>query len=106
MPAENRSAGAGLYGTVTISPGMPTCKPGEPCGRPAKNVTLAFVQSGVASVTTKTDEEGRYRVALPAGDYQVSLRNGAPGKTVQAQTATVPSGDYAKHDFTFDIGIR
>ncbi len=110
MPAGSKSGSGsdagGLYGTVTISPGMPTCKPGEPCGRPARNVTLAFVQDGETVATTKTDEQGRYRVTLPAGQYEVSLRNGGPGKTVQAKTVSVASGDNAMHDFSFDIGIR
>ena len=111
MPAGSKGSGsdaAELHGTVTISPGMPTCKPGEPCGRPAKNVTLAFVEksSGKAAETTKTDEQGRYEVTLPAGEYEVSLVNGAPSKTGQAKTVSVSSGDDAEHDFSFDIGIR
>jgi hypothetical protein len=110
VPAGSKSGSgsdaAGLYGTVTISPGMPTCKPGEPCGRPAKNVTLAFVQDGEAVATAKTDEQGRYRVTLPPGSYEVSLRNGGPGKVVQAKTVSVSSGASTKHDLSFDIGIR
>ena len=110
MPAGSKSGSgsdsAGLHGTVTISPGMPTCKPGEPCGRPAKHVTLAFAQDGKTVETTKTDEQGAYRVTLPAGQYEVSLVNGAPSKTGQAKTVSVSSGDDTKHDLTFDIGIR
>jgi hypothetical protein len=110
MPAGSKSSSgsdaAGLYGTVTISPGMPTCKQGESCGRPAKHVTLEFMQTGETVATSKTDEEGRYRVALPAGSYEVSLRNGGPGKVVQAKTVSVPSGSSTKHDLTFDTGIR
>jgi hypothetical protein len=112
VPAGSKSGSgsdaAGLHGTVTISPGMPTCKPGEPCGRPAKNVTLAFVQTqtGKRVETTKTDEQGRYEVTLPAGRYEVSLVNGAPSKTGEAKTVSVSSGDDAEHDFSFDIGIR
>jgi hypothetical protein len=110
VPAGSKSGSgseaAGLHGIVTISPGMPTCKPGEPCGRPARNVTLAFVQDGKTVATTKTDEQGLYRVALPAGQYEVSLRNGAPSKVAQAKTVSVSSGASGKHDFSFDIGIR
>ena len=110
MPAGSKSGSgsdaAELYGTVTISPGMPTCKPGEPCGRPARNVTLAFVRDGETVATAKTDEQGRYRVALPAGQYEVSLRNGGPGKVAQAKTVSISSGASEKHDFSFDIGIR
>ena len=110
MPAGSKSGSgsdaAGLYGTTTISPGMPTCKPGEPCGRPAKNVMLAFVQDGETVGTAKTDEQGHYRVTLPPGSYEVSLRNGGPGKVVQAKTVSVASGASTKHDLSFDIGIR
>ena len=85
---------------------MPTCKPGEPCGRPAHNVTLAFMQDGKPVATTKTDEEGHYRVKLPAGSYEVSLRNGGPGKVAQAKTVKVTNGASTEHDLSFDIGIR
>jgi hypothetical protein len=85
---------------------MPTCKPGEPCGRPAREVTLAFQRGGKTIATAATDEHGRYRVKLSPGRYEVMLRDGSPSKVGQPKTVAVPSEGYAKHDLSFDIGIR
>lgn len=98
---------AGLHGRVLIDPAMPVCRVGDPCTRPAKDLELAFVRNDRVVGTTKTDEHGRYRIALPAGRYAVRpmVQHGLR-KALEPGRATVPRGRYARRDFTLDIGIR
>ena len=90
-------SGAGLYGTVRIQPATPVCQAGRSCSKPARHFRLVFVQRG-KTVTSTTDGRGRYRVSLDPGRYGVRRVN--PG------LAIVPSGRFARRDFTYDAGIR
>jgi hypothetical protein len=96
---------SGLLGTVTVSPGTPTCKPGTSCGRLAAGVTLSFVHGGL-TVRARTDSHGRYRITLPAGRWDVMVIAGRKGTPLKPSAATVPRGTYAKRNFTYDSGIR
>jgi hypothetical protein len=96
---------AGLFGIVTVSPGTPTCKPGTSCGRPAAGVALSFIRGGL-TVRTRTDKHGRYRITLPPGNFDVMVLVGRKGTPLKPSSTTVPSGSYAKRNFTYDSGIR
>lgn len=97
----------GLHGRVLIDPAMPVCRVGEPCSRPAKDLELAFLRNGRVVATTSTDDQGRYRIALPAGRYAVRphVQHGLR-TALEPAGARVPHGRYARRDFTLDIGIR
>lgn len=102
------SPGSGLYGTVRVSPGTPTCRAGTACRRPARGVKLVFSASG-KTVTATTDRDGRYRVRLDRGRYLVrtsGLASRSPKRGLQPRVVTVPRGRFAKRDFTYDTGIR
>jgi hypothetical protein len=101
------AGGSGLYGTVQVSPGMPTCGAGTSCRRPARGVKLVFSAHG-KTVTATTDRNGRYRVRLDRGRYAVhaGLASRSPKRGLQPQAVTVPRGRFAKRDFTYDTGIR
>jgi len=113
LPATGPSSatGSGLYGTVHKGPIRPVCQLGVPCDAPAQ-LTLVF--SSMASsptsrqpVRVRTDKLGRYRIALPAGYYQVR-------STVKIGVTTLPkphavhvrAGHWDKIAFFFDTGIR
>jgi hypothetical protein len=70
---------------------------GDPCTRPAAGFRIVFV-SGARRVAVVADAAGEYRVALPAGSYRV--------RRVEPASVTVPSGRFARRNFTFDAGIR
>jgi len=103
-----RASGSGLFGTVRIAPATPTCRPGSPCSRPARGFRLSFFRNGRKVATATTDARGRYRVSLDSGRYAVHAGRGAVSRrTGLMPTLTrVPSGRFAKRDFTYDTGIR
>lgn len=101
------SSGSGLFGTVRVSPGTPTCRAGTSCRRPARGVKLVFAANG-KTVTATTDRNGRYRVRLDRGRYVVhaGLATRSPKRGLQPRVVNVPRDRFAKRDFTYDTGIR
>jgi hypothetical protein len=95
---------AGLYGRVLIEPATPTCRPGVPCSKPAPGFELVFLRDGRRVAHATTDERGRYRIRLAPGRYVVEPEGRRP--RLHPATAAVPSDRFAKHDFTYDAGIR
>ena len=106
------SAGAatstsGLRGIVTRGPIAPVCVAGQPCDAPAKNLTLVFVRNGHVARRTKTNERGRYRVALAPGLYAVRLTTKSSiGRGLEPERARVVAGRFRRVDFSIDTGIR
>jgi hypothetical protein len=97
----------GLTGTVTRGPTTPVCKVDEPCEAPAAGFVLSFQRAGAAApVRTRTDAEGRYRVALPAGIYTVAGPARAIGRGVVPMRVHVRAGHLDRIDFSVDTGIR
>lgn len=94
---------SGLRGLVTRSPAMPVCQAGIPCSAPAKHLTLTFTRGALARSVT-TGDDGRYRIALPAGMYTVKIATARFGYS--PRTAAVPAGRVAVRNFQIDTGIR
>jgi hypothetical protein len=103
-----RAGGGGLYGTVRIAPGTPTCRAGSSCTRPARGFRLTFFRNGRKVATATTDARGRYRVSLDSGRYAVHAGRRAISRKagLQPTKVTVPSGSFARRNFTYDVGIR
>jgi hypothetical protein len=95
----------GLTGTVTRGPITPVCRVGIPCDAPAANVTLTFTRASI-STRTRTDQQGRYRIELPAGTYAVRTSSTPFGQTPKPGTVRVRAGGLETVDFTIDTGIR
>lgn len=99
---------SGIEGVITIGPihGGPM-REGEPNSRPFPNAAFV-VRRGTAEVASfETDADGKYRVALPPGQYEVLARN---------QTSKIghwgpfpvdiSAGKWTRADFTCDSGMR
>jgi hypothetical protein len=100
-------AGAsGLYGTVREGPIRPVCRANASCDRPAANVRLRFVRNGMTVAAARTDDRGRYRVALRPGRYAVRAGANGLGSLVEPSHVTVPATRYARVNFYRDTGIR
>jgi hypothetical protein len=100
-------AGAsGLYGTVREGPTKPVCRTSTSCDRLAANLRLRFVRNGMTVAATRTDERGRYRIALRPGRYAVRSAGSGLGSMVEPSHVAVPAGRYARVNFYRDTGIR
>ena len=91
---------------VTRGPIQPVCRVGESCEAPAARVTLAFSRAGHVVARTRTDADGRYRVALRPGRYAVRTTRTGFERTVTPARVTVRTGRYARVTFRIDTGIR
>ncbi len=98
----------GIEGVITLSPthGGPI-REGEDSSRPLPN-TAFIVRQGDAEVARFTsDDQGRFQVALPPGDYQVLAREqkhkfGGWGPF----PVTVEAGKMTKKNIDCDSGMR
>jgi hypothetical protein len=90
---------------VTRGPTMPVCRSGEPCSAPAAQIVLVFRRSGVA-VRTRTETQGRYRVTLAAGTWQVSLVRRGIGTAIEPERVRAVPGRMRTVDLSIDTGIR
>ena len=71
---------------------------------PAKNVPISFVR-GEHTYTTRTNDLGRYRIALPPGAYTVVIAK-KYGMSYRPHTVLVPTGRFALRNISIDTGIR
>jgi len=97
---------SGLRGVVLRGPLAPVCRLGESCEAPAAKVTLVFSRGGRVVARTRTDTEGRYRIALSSGRYAVRTSRTGFERTVSPARVNVPTGRYARVTFRIDTGIR
>lgn len=104
-PASAALAVTGLHGAVTRGPTSPVCRIGAPCSAPAARTLLVFRRLGVV-VRVETDARGRYRVALAAGTWAVSLARTGVGATVAPSRVRAVAGTMRMVDLSIDTGIR
>ena len=98
---------SGLRGLVTRGPIAPVCTAEQPCTEPARNVTLVFFQNGQVVRRVKTNDQGRYRVALAPGVYAVRLtKKPSIGRGLEPVRARVMRARFRRVDFSIDTGIR
>lgn len=97
--------GSGLYGKVMRGPITPVCRVGVPCDAPARDVVLTFSRASFVR-ETRTNEQGAYRIELPAGIYSVRTNSKPFGRTPRPARVRVRAGHLDKIVFTIDTGIR
>ena len=75
--------------------------------RPRDHERLASSPTSVAPIRVRTDKQGRYRIALPAGYYQVrsTVKIGLT-KLPKPHSVHVRAGHWDKINLFFDTGIR
>ena len=103
LAVSSGTSASGLRGTVLLDPGYPNCQPGTPCTRPAADVPLKFWRNGRVVARTRTDANGRFRIALRPRTYRVSSKSGAKLKPIYVLVA---SDRYRRVTFKLDTGIR
>jgi hypothetical protein len=97
------TSATGLFGVVMRGPTSPVCAIEINCEAPAAGVTLIFLRAGSEVARTTTGRDGRYRVRLRPGRYAVRA---TVKRMLEPTAARVPSGRYARVDFSIDTGIR
>lgn len=106
--AQAAPARGTLAGLVTRGPIAPVCVAEQPCDEPAANVRLVFSRGGDVIGRATTNQDGRYRLRLPAGSY--SVRRGVVAAAVdlklEPHQARVYAGRLTHVDFSIDTGIR
>ena len=101
------TSSSGLRGLVTRGPITPVCVAGQPCSEPAKDVTLVFSRNGRVVRRTRTNDQGRYRVALAPGLYAVRITpRSSIGRGLEPVRARVMRARFRRLDFSIDTGIR
>ncbi|UCC48556.1 MAG: hypothetical protein JSV41_14040 [Gemmatimonadota bacterium] len=85
-----------------ISPARPPCD-----GLYPDYEVVVYESDGVTEAArTRSDERGRYFVALDPGDYVIFTPNGLGERFRQPNEATVVAGAVTRLDLVVDTGIR
>lgn len=103
---------SGVAGLVHLGPQCPVQRVGEPCDdQPAARVTVIVSEqlpgealaAGAEVARGTTDEEGRFRIAVPPGEYVVTAE---AGMSCDLMDARVTEGTFAEVDLPCDTGMR
>jgi hypothetical protein len=99
----------GIRGVVLAGPQCPVEQPGSPCpDLPLPDVEVRASRDGSVAGTARTDEQGRFRIALEPGRYTVEAVVSAGGvpPTSRPVEVTVPASGFAEVTVPVDTGIR
>jgi hypothetical protein len=111
-PATTTNASAppaldsGISGLTVAGPQCPVQIAGQPC--PPKPVSARVVVEDAAGhqlTAFTSDPQGRFRFALPPGNY-VLVSNDPGGPLLKPVQVTVVAGRYGEIQLMFDTGIR
>lgn len=103
---------SGVTGLVHLGPECPVEQADQPCpDRPATGVTVTVSEqlagdayaSGRPVGQAVTDDEGRFEVAVEAGDYVVTAE---AGMSCELMDARVDASGFVEVDVPCDTGIR
>lgn len=80
--------------------------PRVPCLRPAAGVVLAFSRGATVRARVTTAADGRYRLALRPGSYNVRVIRPSGVARLRPSVVTLTSGELKRLTFYLDTGIR
>ncbi len=106
--ACDASSPSGIAGLVTIGPMCPVATPDDPCpDRPYAAKLVVQDSAGREVCAAASGEDGRFRIGLAPGEYQLVPVNGVGGLPYASpQTVTVAPNAYTDVSVSFDSGIR
>ncbi len=101
----------GIRGIAVIGPVHPVQRPGESNTRPYPDGIISVEPKGGGReiARAKTDAQGRFRIALPPGEYRLVPLPSDPDRALPRATpqdATVTAGRFAEIRIRYDSGIR
>lgn len=98
---------SGIEGQVLIGPMCPVVQEGEECPDKPYQATLTVLDpAGRKIVQFQTDEDGRFRVPLPPGEYILRPESPARYPIAAEQPFTVLPGRFTHLSVVYDSGIR
>jgi Carboxypeptidase regulatory-like domain len=103
------SGDSGIRGIVLLGPTCPVETLESPCpDRPLADVEVRVLRGGDVVATVRSDDEGRFAVALDPGRYEVQAVVEEAGPGMSAKTVDVPvmNGAFTDVDVPVDSGIR
>jgi hypothetical protein len=103
------SGGSGIRGTVLLGPTCPVETLESPCpDQPLADVEIRVLRGGDVVATVRSDDEGRFAVALDPGRYEVQavVEEGGPGMSAKPVDVLVTKGVFNDVNVPVDSGIR
>lgn len=106
-----KTVASGVLGALTLGPIAPAERIGQPNSRPVAGVeVIARDADGKIVARQRTDANGRYKLLLSPGKYQIVFpgrpgRIGA-GRSPLTQPVTITAGRFTQADRRYDTGIR
>jgi hypothetical protein len=101
---------SGIMGRVTIGPACPVVRVESPCPDRPYQTTLTVTDPLGEQVIAKieTDASGKFRLALPPGDYRLVPTTPSPAAPPQAQPMPfhLDARQWLELDVVYDSGIR
>ena len=105
--AKPQETNSGIEGQVFIGPTCPVMRIGQECpDDPYQAVLTVNSLGGERIVQVQTDEEGRFRIPLEAGEYILHPESPNTLPHAEEQTITVEKGKFTEVTVTYDSGIR
>ncbi|HSM70995.1 MAG TPA: carboxypeptidase-like regulatory domain-containing protein [Anaerolineales bacterium] len=104
---ETPPSDSGIEGQVFIGPMCPVVREGEECPDKPYQATLTITNpKGERIVQVQTDEEGRFRILLHAGEYVLHPESPSAYPFAGEQTVIVQKGQFTQVIVNYDSGIR
>lgn len=103
------SGDSGIRGTVLLGPTCPVETLESPCpDRPLADVEIRVLRESDVVATVRSDDEGRFAVALDPGRYEVQavVEEGGPGMSAKPVDVVVTNGVFKDVNVPVDSGIR
>jgi hypothetical protein len=100
---------SGVEGVALVGPTCPVERdpPDPECDdRPLAEATVRAQQGDRVVGETETDAQGRFRLPLAPGDYQLFTSGGIAPFAVPAETARVVANRFTQVELQVDSGIR
>jgi hypothetical protein len=100
-------ADQGVDGLVLLGPTCPVQSLEDPCPDRPYSAQIEILTAGAAHVTTtRSGEDGRFRVGLRPGRYLLRPEPGDPFPTAADQEVEVVEGVFTGVTILYDTGIR
>jgi hypothetical protein len=101
------SADSGIEGRVLLGPQCPVVTEESPCpDEPVSAEVLVLNLDGREVARAQSGPDGRFRIALEPGTYEVQALVTAGAMFAKPVNVTVSAGDFAQVSVLLDTGIR